>query len=87
MAERLMKRKTSQTTVKSIGIPKVPEPETTLCTEPVNVAVKEGSLLGKCIDCKRQSNSEVDHLCYDCHMEATGFVFDEDTKRYVKRRK
>jgi hypothetical protein len=65
-----------------------PEPDTYLCKGPETEIDKSEPLLGMCKECGRfQANSEVDHLCVNCHKEAEGFVFVEDEKRFVKRTK
>jgi hypothetical protein len=67
----------------------VEEPETTLCTEPENVASKEKSyLMALCTECGIfRANSKADGLCLNCHKAAEGFEFDEEKKIFVKRRK
>ena len=64
------------------------EPETFIQQEPVNVAVKQDSSLGKCVKCRfHQANSLVDKLCHRCHKEANGFEFDGQKRRYIKKGK
>ncbi len=88
MAKRLLKRK-------AVDVPKAlpprgkeePEPSTTLCKGPETAAANTEPMLGKCVKCNNQANSEADHLCYDCHMSKAGFEYDEDQNRYVKKSK
>ena len=81
---------TKRTTKKSSGTPKkieAPEPETYTENGAVSVADKTEPLLGKCAKCENNSNSEVDHLCFGCHMLAQGFDFDAEAIRYVLRKR
>lgn len=83
---------TRRTTKASNSIPKieVPEPDTFTEKGATNTAEKDAPMLGKCTKCKvMPSHSEVDHLCYDCHMLAKGFEYNGETNLYVpsKRRK
>jgi len=62
-----------------------PEPETFTCKGSETVLTERKPLLGKCIECEVfDSHSEVDHLCLSCHKAKEGFVFDDETKRYIK---
>ena len=64
------------------------EPDTYLCKGPETAATRTAYLLGKCTSCNMfESNSEIDHLCLNCHRDAAGLEFDEDTKRWVKKNK
>jgi hypothetical protein len=88
MAKRLNKRTVSETTKVSKTSKEVPEPDTFTEKGPVNVAEKTDSLLGRCTTCKQlPSNSESDHLCYDCHMSAKGYEYNGETNLYMKRKK
>ena len=79
-------RRTSTATLKKSK--EAPEPDTFLCKGSETVATEKDRepLLGKCKECPNNSNSEVDHLCLNCHNEAAGLEFDEDKKRFVKRK-
>ena len=87
--KRLLKRtsETSKVTTASKTSKEVPEPETYTEKGSTNVAVKSEPMLGKCRKCDNHAHSEVDHLCYDCRMEAAGREYDAETNRYTKRRK
>jgi len=64
-----------------------PEPETFVCKGAETVTTGWTPLLGKCIECERlDAHSEVDHLCLNCHKDKEGFVFDDETKRYIKQK-
>jgi hypothetical protein len=67
-----------------------PEPETFICKDAVS-AISDADkvpMLGYCVKCKvMPSNSEVDHLCFNCHKEAAGFELDTDKNMYVKKAK
>ena len=63
----------------------VPEPETFTCKGAETIVTERKPLLGKCIECGVfASHSEVDHLCLSCRKSKEGFVFDDETKRYIK---
>jgi len=63
----------------------VSEPETFTCKGAETVVTERKPLLGKCIECGVfASHSEVDHLCLSCHKAKEGFVFDDETGRYIK---
>lgn len=61
------------------------ETETTLCTVEETPKEKYEPTLGWCMNCSRHAaHSAVDNLCYNCHKEANGFEFNDETKRWVK---
>lgn len=60
--------------------------KTSLCegTEEMS-QVKSSPLLGWCINCEcHAAHSWVDKLCYRCHNESLGLIFDDEEKRWVK---
>lgn len=66
------------------------EPETYLCEDARTVvtAAERVPSMGMCVECHvNPANSEVDHLCYNCHRASKGFVFDDEKKRFVKEKK
>ncbi len=61
------------------------EPETFLEKGPeVSAPTKFEPLMGFCLNCTRAAHSEVDHLCYVCHKEAEGLVYDTESKKWIK---
>lgn len=87
---RLLKRTAALDTPKPLPQRgKEEEPETTLC-KGVETDTKPGPrkpIMGMCVGCGiHASNSESDHLCYNCHKEAAGFEFNADKKIWTKIR-
>jgi hypothetical protein len=87
------KNKSTLTKRSSVDAPKplpsrskeAPEPDTYLCKGPETESTKYEPLLGMCIECERlPANSDIDHLCLNCHNEAAGLVFDDEKTRFVK---
>lgn len=59
---------------------------TTLCKFEDKPPEKSDPILGWCKNCTRNAaHSWIDKLCYRCHKEANGFVFDDETKRWTKK--
>jgi hypothetical protein len=80
-----------RTKVKSTAPPKPrveEEPETTLEKGAVSVASGESlPILGWCKACECfASHSRVDNLCYNCHMDVAGLVFDDEAKTWIKKK-
>lgn len=65
------------------------EPETVVCKGPETIASGHTEpLLGWCKSCQHMaSNSMTDGLCFTCHKEAEGFVFDGETKKWKVEKK
>jgi hypothetical protein len=84
MAKQLLRRTSAAPTPRK----EAPEPDTYACAGAITAVTEEDSapLLGICKACKvYASHSEVDHLCYTCHMSKAGFDYDEDKNRYIKK--
>lgn len=46
---------------------------------------KSEPMLGRCKNCEKcAAHSWVDKLCLNCHNEASGLVFDDEQKSWVK---
>lgn len=86
MAKRLTKRTTTTEAPKPLP-PRSKEEPDVICQGATTAVTEKDSapMLGKCVKCNNQANSEADHLCYDCHKIVAGFVYDEDQNRYIKK--
>lgn len=93
MAKRLTKRAAPASAVeasKPLPARGAAEPATYLCEDARTVVTEKERQpsMGMCDKCHMNpANSEVDHLCYTCHMASKGFVFDDEKKRFVKEKK
>ena len=87
MAKRLTKRTAVEAPKPLPARGKEEEPETTLGKGPESVAGKFEPLIGWCANCEKPANSEFDHLCYNCHKDAEGLEYDEETKLWIKKAK
>jgi hypothetical protein len=65
----------------------VEEPETYLEKGVESKASNSEPLLGRCKNCNHAAYSWVTKLCYSCQKIEDGFVFDDETKRWVKKGK
>ena len=89
MAKRLTKRTTTTEAPKPLPSRNSKEEPDVICQGATTAVTEKDSapMLGKCVKCNNQANSEADHLCYNCHKTAAGFVYDEDQNRYIKKSK
>jgi hypothetical protein len=87
MAKRLTKRTAPASSETPKPLPargEEAQPETFTCPEVKPEKTKPAEL---CSNCRVfPSHSQSDHLCYNCHRESKGFVFDAEAKRFIKEK-
>jgi hypothetical protein len=44
-------------------------------------------MLGRCLNDRNAAWTNTTHLCYNCHKEAEGYVFNEEKKLWIKPKK